>query len=117
MSRPVRHRRRWSAAEDAMLEDLLGSRSTRSVARRTGRTVQAVWARASYLRLSAYSADGRYTASELARLLGVPVNTVLLWCQNGYVRATKLGRSASGGMWRIDWDGLGPLEIAAPRVG
>ena len=115
--RPPRHRRRWTAKDDDLLEDLLGVVSTRVVAIRLGRTVPAVWSRASYLGISPYSGDGRYTASEIARLLAIPVNTVLLWCQRGYLPARKVGRKGRGGMGRIDWDGRGQLELRTPRVG
>ena len=115
--RPHRHRRRWTIADDELLAGLLGVVSTRVVAARLGRTVGGVWSRASYLGLSPYSGDGRYTASEVARLLDLPVNTVLLWCQRGYLAARKVGRKGRGGMWRIDWDGRGPLQLRSPRVG
>lgn len=112
-----RHRRRWSRDEDDLLEDLLGRQSTEAIARRMGRTMQAIWARASSLRLSPYSADGRYTASEIARILDVPANTVLLWCGRGYVSAHRVGRRGRGGAWRIEWDATGPLVLVSPRIG
>lgn len=98
--RASRHQEPWSSEEDAELEDVLGRMSTRAVALRMGRSVTSIWSRASYLGVSPYSGDGRYTASELARTLDLPVNTVLLWCEREYLRAQKMVDAAeveSGG--------------------
>ncbi|MGE5102921.1 MAG: helix-turn-helix domain-containing protein [Deltaproteobacteria bacterium] len=76
-----------------------------------------MWSRSSQLGLSPYSEDGRLTASEVARLLDVHVNTVLLWCRRGYLSATRLGPRRRSGMWRIEWDTTRPLQLVSPRTG
>lgn len=112
----ARHNRRWTQDEDQVLRELAGTMRTEHLARKLGRTVGAVWSRCSYLKISLYAEDGRYTASELARALGLPRNTVISWCRSGIVKARKVGRRTRSGMWRIDWDGLTPLPIQPDRV-
>jgi hypothetical protein len=113
----ARARRRWTDDEDFLLADQLGTATTATVAHRLDRSIAAIWSRASYLGLSPYSEDGRYTASEVARALGVHVNTVLLWCRRSYLKAEKIGHRSTSGMWRIPWDGITPLELHVSRAG
>jgi hypothetical protein len=90
---------------------------TPRVAGLLGRSLGAIRARGSYLGVSPRSEDGRYTASELARELDVPVNTVILWCQRGYLSAEKLGNTPTSGLWRISWDGRSPLRLRPRHEG
>ena len=103
-----RSRRRWTAAEDELLETCCGRVSSAVLACRLERSVRAVQHRLQRLRLSPHDAQGDYTAAELARALGLPPATVAEWCQKGWLPARKVGRGV-GGVWRIRWDGLGPI--------
>jgi hypothetical protein len=93
MSRPLdRHRKHWTDAERARLEDLLdaGVRLT-TIAAQMGRTVDAIEAE----RLRAgFDAPTRVhlTVHALAQALGVDDLTVRRWVAAGYLRPRRAGR-------------------------
>jgi hypothetical protein len=105
LSRTGRAGKRWTPAEDRLLESLCGRIPTAVIARRLARSSRAVQHRLQHLRVSPHDAHGDYTAAELARIFKLPPSTIVEWCRKGWIPARKVG-SGAGGVWRIEWDGL-----------
>lgn len=106
--------KRWQPEEDERLLELAGTVTSRELARQLGRSVRGVEQRLRQFGLSPHDADGRYTAAELGRALGIPGERVDQWCRLGLIPAQKVGRGV-GGVWRIDWDGRSPIGPAGAR--
>lgn len=100
--------RRWSEHAKDLVEDLTGVRGTTCIAALVGRSVKAVRHVMSKRGVSPLDGDGRYTAAELARILGISKQTVANYCRRGWIPAEQLG-SGRGAIWRIDWDGVSPI--------
>lgn len=85
----------WSADEDAFLRDTAGYKTAAAIAAELGRTANAVHTRASLLGIRwMRPVRGRnhtgFTASEVARLLGIPcAKAVTDWIRKGYLEASR----------------------------
>jgi len=74
----------WAKEEDALLEELVGELTFKTIAKKLGRSISSVAARADYLDLSRRAAWG-YTLSMAAKLLGVGHRTVERWADKGHL--------------------------------
>ena len=113
-ARVSRSYKRWTPQDDQQLRELAGQFTSAELACYLGRSPRAVGQRLTKLGLSPHDADGRSTASELARRLGIPEGRVNQWCRLGLIPADKVGTGV-GGMWRIEWDGGPPIGPASGR--
>lgn len=101
-----RHHRPWTKEEQEYLEDQWGLLSTSAIATKLGRTVAAVVVQKG--RMGLVKTDAFMTASEVARIFGVPsVNTVTGWIRRGQLKAVRSTVGPKGKQfWKIDEDGL-----------
>ncbi len=77
----------WTPADVAFLETHVGSRSVAWIARKLGRTGNAVALKARQLAISLRDARDWYTADGVALAMGVDVHTVTRWIRLGYLQA------------------------------
>ena len=78
----------WTAAEDAVLEQHVGSRHVNWIATRLNRSIAAVQARAKRLRLSRLP-EG-YSQVDVALAFGVERGTVERWLQRGWLTTARV---------------------------
>jgi len=78
-----RKKQYWSESEKELLSELWGQKSVMDIARRLGRTETAILIKASRMRLGpTKSAQGKMTANELAKALGINNNkNIYRWIQ------------------------------------
>jgi hypothetical protein len=83
------HRRAWTAAEQAYLEDSLGVVSIKQIARRLKRSHGSVCSRADKLGLSRRAKEG-YNMADLAKLFGESHHKIKRWMERGYLGKVHL---------------------------
>lgn len=81
----------WTPAEDAFLEEHLGTRHVHWIATRLKRTVTAVVVRSKRLAISRRAAREWWTATQVALGFGVDPATVARWIRQGKLAATPFG--------------------------
>jgi hypothetical protein len=81
--------RNWTEDEDERLIDLMGRYSAPYVAKRMGRSVNAVVLRSKRLGFSRRTRDGWYTASDCYRMLGIDHHVLRHYIDSGELRATS----------------------------
>jgi hypothetical protein len=96
--------RRYTEREDDLLMQWLGDRTVEQIARRLGRTVNSVRARAGELGLTPRSNQGLLTVGEVARRLGRTRVAVLTWVGDWLPARRAPGRDRA---WLID-----PADLA-----
>lgn len=86
-----RHYVAWTPAEEYQLAEEVEAGLTREeIAAIHERRIGAIVSRIDHRRLS-YRWTGRYSLSEIGRMLGVDEHTVSWWVREGWLRATKAG--------------------------
>lgn len=117
--RPWNRPEHWTTEEVAYLEAWFGRRSDESIAKHLGRTVVGIRLKAK--RLGIRKKDAGYTATELARLMGVDPSTVSKgWVRRGGLRSRRAYRQGPNWIhliaeddveefirtrgWWIDWE-------------
>lgn len=123
VDRPWNRPEHWRHDEVQYLEAWFGKRSDELIARALGRTVVGIRLKAK--RLGLRKKDAGYTASELARLMGVDPSTVMKsWVRRGGLRASRPYRQGPNLIhiiaeasveafirergWWIDWEKVPP---------
>jgi excisionase family DNA binding protein len=87
----------WTEAEATYLEARLVDMSPQQVAEEMGISLKAVRHQMYKEGLGSKNGDGRFTAGEAARLLGIPTTTLFSHIVRGKVPATKVGN-----LWRVE---------------
>lgn len=99
---PALHgRKRWTADDEALLSEKYGILSDAALARKLGRTVDAIHVRATRLGLN--HTTNFYTALQASAELGVSQQTLVTWIAAGELRAKKAPFKVGtrGRPWRI----------------
>jgi hypothetical protein len=87
----ARHKEpRWTAAEERVLQELLGAMPWRRLAKRLGRTVTAVKLHTKRMGLRKTTQSG-LTANSAAKLLGCDIHRVTTWIRLGWLPAARRG--------------------------
>ena len=116
----VRGTRDWTQDEDDLLSRRWGRSKPQSLARQLDRSYHAVRIRAKRLGLSLRGCDGAYSASELARLLGVCSQTITRsWIPRG-LEARRSATASPDALrtrpWRIEPEALADFFRRRPEA-
>jgi hypothetical protein len=103
--------RTWSVEEDQLLEQLIGNLPPTQIAKRLGRTVNAVVIRANRIGLSRQARDGWYTKREVCEILGMGHRWVQARIGCGALKAEPFDPDSTPSKtgqahWRIDREDL-----------
>lgn len=95
----------WTPAEDAILEEAIGTRHLNWIAKKVGRTITAVVIRAKRLEISRRDCRSWYTAHQVSLGFGVDGKTVTRWIERGLLKAKHEGLDYPDGRpaaWRVE---------------
>ncbi len=97
----------WTKEEQDLLKENIGEKTVAQIAELLNRKrkIKSIYQKAEELGLSIYDNDGRFSVAELSRSTGISETKLLRWIYSGRIEAVKVGQP-----WRIDWDGVTPLE-------
>lgn len=95
----------WTAADEAFLEQHIGTRHPNWIAKKLGRSVTAVIVKSKRLSISRRGARTWYTASQVAEGFGVDPSTAMRWIERGWLPAKHEGQDYPNGKaaaWRVE---------------